>query len=121
MFRKSPIEGPDGSRPSELDRDTLNRNALWTVGLTAGLALMLAAMMPGPLVPAALNSLLFYGAFGALILAVFRRESLNSPHITAWDQSLMLLLGSLIAGLFVDPEQVAALIEEAMPAAETAQ
>lgn len=120
MFRKSPIEGPEGPRQAVSEREALNRNALWTVGLTGGLALLLASMLPGPLMPAALNSLLFYAALGALILAVIRGDRWNAPHITAWDQALMLLFGSLAAGLFVDPEQVAALVEEVAPAAGSA-
>lgn len=121
MYRKSPVEGPQDPRHAVSEREALNRNALWTVGLTSGLALLIAAMLPGPLIPAALNALLFYAAVGALILAVIRGDALNAPHVTAWDQALMLLCGSLAAGLFIDPEQVAALVEEAMPAAGGAQ
>jgi hypothetical protein len=111
VFQKSPVEGPEASR-MPVDYQTLNRNALWTVGLTVVFALILASMTPAPLIPAAMNSLLFFGAFGAVILAVIRRERLSEPYISAWDQALMLMFGSLLAGLFVDPAQVAAIVQE---------
>lgn len=94
--RRADCEG-DGER---------NRRALTAVALVIALVLALASPLPTPLVPVALESFMFYGAFGAAILAVFRGDHIRARHLTAWDQALMLLFMSQLAGFFVDAEAV---------------
>ncbi len=88
-----------------------NRRALMAVALVVALALLLASPLPSALVPMAVENFVFYGAVGASILAVFRGDVMRAPHFTAWDQALMLLFVSQLAGLLVDAEAVKEAIE----------
>lgn len=88
------------SRGPDIDR-------LLGVGLVVALALFLASFLPPPLVAVTVKELLFYGAVGAAIHGTVRREGLSEDRVTAWDQTAMLLLGSLLSGLLVDPEAAA--------------
>lgn len=72
-------------------------------GAVVAIALAFASTVEPPFVAAMFSELLMFGALGFLLAAVFRRESARARHVTAWDQAALLLLFSLIGGLFVDP------------------
>ncbi len=99
-----------------------NERILLVTGMSAALALFLASHAPAPLVALVLSNLLWWGAFGAAMVAAVTRQPFLDSTLTYWDQGLILLMLSLIAHNFVDPAAVHALLEtagaEAAPTAE---
>lgn len=93
----------DGGRLSpEAARQARNRGAVMAIGLTAVLALCIASFMPEPLIAATLAKLLFFGAIGACIGGLVRRDGLWRDHLTGWDQAAVLLLSSVVIGWTID-------------------
>lgn len=118
MFRnlsENPHPEPRGSGDLEPAGapDVATARTLLTVVLTAALALVLASTYPLGVMPVVLSSLLFWGALGGVLLALWRQEPIDAGHLTGWDQAAMLLALSLLAGFFVDPAAVEALLEGA--------
>lgn len=111
-------KGPQG--PDDWDRQDATLGRLFAVALAAAAALAVASTMPGPLVAPAMRELLFFAAWGALLVALLRRDQPFAHEVTAWDQAAILLLLSLLWGFFVDPEAVAQALNEIAPEAETA-
>ena len=85
---------------------------LWSMGIAVTLALFFASTMPQPFFIPVFGELLFFGALGAVLVAVIRREAIWSRRMTAWDQAALLAIASLFVGLFVDVESVIAALEE---------
>ena len=78
---------------------------LTAVGVAA-VGLFLASGVEPPFVAALLRELLVFASLGFVAAAVFRREDARAAQVTAWDQAALLLLISLIVGLFVDQAAV---------------
>lgn len=90
-----------------------NRRALMSVGLGLAFAVLVASLMPGPLVAAAFTEICFFGALGLAIVAAVRREPLmGAPVFTGWDRAAMLLFASQAGGLFVDHDAVVQYLEQ---------
>ena len=89
-------KAPNGSWQPDVIR-------LLGAGAVVALALAFASTVEAPFVAAMFSELLMFGALGFLVAAMYRRESAGADHVTAWDQAALLLLASLIGGLFVDP------------------
>ena len=115
-------EFKNGSRngPRNRDQRDPNLNGLFAVAFATALAMFFASMLPDPLFAPAMRELLLFGALGALFVAALRRERVFAREITAWDQAAILGLLGLLCGFFVDPEAVAAALEQmaAEPGAE---
>lgn len=77
---------------------------LFGIALVIAFALFFASFMPAALVAPVVKEMLFFGAFGAIIVASVRREALFADHVTGWDQAAVLLLVGTAAGFFVDHE-----------------
>ncbi len=88
------------------ETDVANRRALLTVALAVAVALLFSTSLPLAVMPAAMETFLFLAALGAMLAAVFRRESMRGPRLTGWDQAMMLLFLSMAAGFLVDQEAV---------------
>lgn len=101
--RNNSGEGEPGRRR----RAELIRRSLISVGLAVAFAILIASIMPPPLVTATFSEICFFGAVGIGLVAVMRREPLTgAPVFTGWDRASMLLLLSQISGLFVDHAEV---------------
>lgn len=108
-------------RNDHTDREIHNRRALLTVAMTVALAFALSSSLPGPVIPAAMESFLFFGAIGAILVAMLRRDDMKAPRLTGWDQALMLMFLSLASGFFVDPTAVHEHLEAMQETARIAQ
>ena len=90
------------------------RQTLLSVGLIASLAFALSSSLPLPVIPAAMNSLLFLAALGTMAVAALRRENPRDPdRLNGWDQSLILLLLAIGSGFLVDHHAVTQFVEAA--------
>lgn len=98
-------------RDTEVDTATLNTRALINVGFVSALALLVASLMPSALVPPTFAQFLAWASMGASIVALLRGERWNDRWLTGWDQAAMLILLSLVAGMFTDPEAVELALE----------
>lgn len=76
---------------------------LLSAGAVAAFALAFASTLDTPFVAPMFSELLTFGALGFAMAALFKQEPARAPHVTAWDQAALLLLFSLIGGLFVEP------------------
>lgn len=94
------------------DRYRKNIASLMGIGLSFALAIFVASLMPEALRALMLEQLLFLGAFGACIFAMFARERLFEPKVTGWDQAALLFLGSVVSGYFIDYEAASAALAE---------
>ena len=86
--------------------DPGDKRTLLVAGIVVASAFALSSSLPPPLIPAAMESLLFFSAFGAIIIALMRGEQPRAPHLTAWDQAMILILCSIAVGFLVDPVAV---------------
>lgn len=93
----------DWQRHSD-DGNQKSLDALLIAGLVFALAFLLASFMPGPLVAATLQRLLWWSAMGFAVLALIRGEEWQWDCVNAWHQAAMLFVAGLIAGLAHDPE-----------------
>ncbi len=93
----------DGVDPRQRNQESLVR-----VGLMTALAVFFAALMPPVQMAAMATSLLQIGAFVSIVMAARQGERLGAPHLTRWDEAAALMLASMLAGTFVDPDAVAA-------------
>ncbi len=102
---------PSGRRPPDKQvRETLIR-----VGLPLFVALFVAAWLPSPLFPPAMEAFSFYAAMGMGLSAFWRREALaETGRFNRWDSALMLMAVSMTFALFVDEAAVLAFIEQAV-------
>lgn len=90
-----------------------NRATLLRVGFLFAVAMLIASMMQPVFFAGSLSSMLFFGAVGAVIVALFLRERpLGSDRLTRWDEAAMLVLLSLVVGSFADPEAMRAALEQ---------
>jgi len=105
-------DGPDGLSPEGI-RQARNRGAMIAIGLTAALALFVASFMPKPLIAATLTDLLFFGAIGAAVGGMLRRDPLFAGFLTGWDQSAVLMVLSVMSGWVVDQNAVSQFIGQA--------
>lgn len=108
LDHKSSGAGSFGDRNGQEPTD----RRLIGVALVVALALFVASSMPAALVAPVLKELLFYGAFGAIIAAAIRRETLFADRMTGWDQAAILLLIGLASGFFIDHEAARAALAE---------
>lgn len=89
-----------------------NRATLLRVGFLFALAMLVASTMQPVFFAGSLSSMLFFGAIGAVIVALFLRERpLGGDRLTRWDEAAILVLLSLVAGSFADPEAMQAALE----------
>ena len=90
-----------------------NRATLLRVGFLFAVAMLIASTMQPVFFAGSLSSMLFFGAVGAVIVALFLRERpLGSDRLTRWDEAAMLVLLSLVAGSFADPEAMQTALEQ---------
>lgn len=94
------------------DKSGLNAARLLGVALVFALSLLLASFMPRALVAPVMEELLYFGAIGAAVHAVFLREKLSENHVTGWDQAALLLLGSQLFGFLVDHQAAMAALAD---------
>ena len=96
------------SNPTEPEQERQARNnaVLLRFGLLLGAAIMIASAVEAALFAPAFSSFLFIFAVGSGMAGAIVREPLLAPHLTRWDQAAGLLLLSLMAKAFVDPEVV---------------
>lgn len=109
-----PTDQNQNQRQDQLDPNEL---ILLLTGMAAALAFNLASQAPLPLIAPILAQLLWWSALGSAMVAAVLRQPFIHNHLTYWDQALFLLLFSLIAQNFVDPEAVNAVLESANVAA----
>lgn len=99
-----------------IDRDDprlRNRATLMRVGFLVAVAALLASTMQPVFVAGTLSTMLFFGGIGAMIVAAFLKERpVGENHLTRWDEAAMLVLLSLVAGSFADPEAMQAALEQ---------
>lgn len=95
-----------------------NRGRLTAAALGIALTVFLTSWLPGPLIAPVVSEILLFAAFGTSIIAGLRGEVVFADQITGWDQAALMLFVSLLAGFFVDPEAVAALVEQMSAASE---
>lgn len=72
-------------------------------GMTFAICLLVASLMPQALAAAALKAILLWAAIATGAVAALRREPLDPPRLTRWDEALVLILLGLLAGLFGEP------------------
>lgn len=90
-----------------------NRATLLRVGFLFAVAMLIASTMQPVFFAGSLSSMLFFGAIGAVIVALFLREQpLGSDRLTRWDEAAMLVLLSLVVGSFADPEAMQTALEQ---------
>ena len=78
---------------------------MMALAFVLALAFFVASLMPSALVAPVLAELLFYAALGGAAGALLKRQSmLGEKGMTGWDQAALLILASLVCGMFVDPE-----------------
>lgn len=97
--------GPQ-SNPTEPEQERQARNnmALLRFGLMLGVAILIASAVEAAFFAPTLSSFLFIFAVGSGLAAAFAREPVLAEHLTRWDQAAGLMLLSLLAKAFIDPE-----------------
>lgn len=90
-----------------------NRATVIRVGLLFAVAMLIASTMEPVFVAGTLSTMLFFAAIGAAVAALFLGEKpLGHDHLTRWDEAAMLVLLSLVAGMFADPEAMRTAMQE---------
>ncbi|KAA5605742.1 hypothetical protein F1188_08955 [Roseospira marina] len=84
----------------------MNTASLLRLGLFGAFALLVASTMPPTLMLATFQSLVWIGAIVSALVAAFRGEALQAPHLTRWDEAAVLMAASLLMGAFVDHKAV---------------
>lgn len=88
-----------------------NKTAAWRFVLLLAVALVAAFLAPRALFAATLQTVLFIAAAITAIGAMARREKIGASHFTRWDVAAALLALAFLAGLFIDVEEVQAMLE----------
>jgi len=91
-----------------LDPHRRNQESLTRFGVMTALAVFFALLTPPAQMAAMVSSLLHIGALVSVVMAAVRGERLWADHLTRWDEAAALMLVSMLAGTFVDPEAVTA-------------
>lgn len=105
-------------RNGEPTPEATNRRVLTGLAIVLTAAVFVAGMTPPVVTAPMVSSFLFFASVGAAAAAVFRRDPIDPPNLTMWDQSLIFLLLSIAANGFTDPAAVAEFLGEARPGTE---
>ena len=110
-MKRTPVTGVPGTEGPE--PRVINQIALMRIAMAFALSLLMASTAPAGLVLPFFNSMLFFWAVGASIVAAAMGERLLAPTLTRWDEAVACGLGCMVSGWFIDPAAVPQAVEAA--------